>query len=82
MHLAVDAARDEIRAVEMADHRHGDGEILPDLLVQILEGEGIASVTGDGAYDTCSVYEAAAARNATLIVPPPGATASRGRRRP
>ena len=70
VHLAVDAASNEIRAVEMTDHRHGDGEILPDLLAQIPEGERIASVTGDGAYDTRMAYEAAAARNAALLVPP------------
>jgi hypothetical protein len=70
VHLAVDAESHEIRAVEMTDHRHGDAEILPDLLAQIPEGEGIASVTGDGAYDTRAVYEAAAARNAALLVPP------------
>lgn len=70
VHLAVDAESHEIRAVEMTDHRHGDGEILPDLLAQVPEGEPIASVSGDGAYDTRSVYEAAAARNAALLVPP------------
>jgi hypothetical protein len=70
VHLAVDAGSHEIRAVEMTDHRHGDGEILPDLLAQVPEEEGIASVTGDGAYDTRSAYEAASARNAALRVPP------------
>lgn len=70
VHLAVDAESHEIRAVEMTDHRHGDGEILPDLLAQIPEGGRIASVTGDGAYDTRSVYETTAARNAALLVPP------------
>ena len=70
VHLAVDAGSHDIRAVEMTDHRHGDAEILPHLLAQIPEEEGIASVTGDGAYDTCSAYEAAAARNAALLVPP------------
>jgi hypothetical protein len=70
VHLAVDAASHDIRAVEMTDHRHGDGEILPDLLAQIPEEEEIASVTGDGAYDTRAAYEAAATRNAALLVPP------------
>jgi hypothetical protein len=69
VHLAIDARSHEIRAVEMTDHRHGDGEILPDLLAQVPE-EGIASVIGDGAYDTRSAYAAAAARNAALLVPP------------
>ena len=70
VHLAVDAAGHEIRAVEMTNHRHGDGEVLPDLLAQVPEREPIADVGGDGAYDTRSAYEAAAARNAALLVPP------------
>jgi DDE family transposase len=70
VHLAVDADSHEIRAVEMTDYRHGDGEILPDLLAQVPEMEQIASVGGDGAYDTRSVYEASAARDAALLVPP------------
>jgi hypothetical protein len=70
VHLAVDADSHEIRAVEMTDYRHGDGEILPDLLAQVPQGEGIASVGGDGAYDTRTAYAAAAARNADLLVPP------------
>lgn len=70
VHLAVDADSHEIRAAEMTDHRHGDGEILPDLLAQIPEGERIASINGDGAYDTRSVYKASDARKAALLVPP------------
>jgi len=30
----------------------------------------VASVTGDGAYDTVAFYEAASARNARVVVPP------------
>ena len=70
VHLAVDAESHEIRAVEMTDHRHGDGEILPGLLAQLPKGEQIASISGDGAYDTRSVYKASAARNAALLVQP------------
>jgi hypothetical protein len=70
VHLAVDAESHEIRAVEMTDHRHGDAEIFPDLLAQVPAVEEIATIGGDGAYDTRSVYEAAAARNAALLVPP------------
>jgi hypothetical protein len=44
VHLAVDADGHEIRAVEMTDQRHGDGEILPDLLAQVPEEEQIASL--------------------------------------
>jgi hypothetical protein len=70
VHLAVDAVSHEIRAVEMTDHRHGDGGILPDLLAQVPEAEQIADIGGDGAYDTRTAYAAAATRNAALLVPP------------
>ncbi len=70
VHPAVDAGSHEIRAVEMADHRDGDGEILPDLLARVSEGQPIAGIGGDGAYDTRSAYEATSARNAALLVPP------------
>jgi DDE family transposase len=68
--LALDADGHEIRAVEMTDHRHGGGEILPDLPAQVPEGEEIASLGGDGACDTRTAHEAAAARAAALLVPP------------
>src|ERR671916_1379614 len=54
VHLAVDAGSHEVRAVEMTDHRRGDGEVAPGLLAQVPEGEQIASLSGDGAYDTRS----------------------------
>ena len=54
----------------MTDHRHGDGEIVPDLLAQLPEEEPIGVISGDGAYDTRGVYEASASREATLVVPP------------
>ena len=54
----------------MTDHRHGDGEIVPDLLAQLPDDERIGVISGDGAYDTRGVYEASAARQADLIVPP------------
>jgi Transposase DDE domain len=70
VHLAVDAGSHEVRAVEVTDRRRGDGEVLPALLTQVPEGEQIAPIGGDGAYDTRSAYEAAAARDAALLVPP------------
>ncbi len=41
----------------------------------------LASVTGDGAYDTVGFYEAASARDARVVVPPPR-TAKVSRSRP
>jgi hypothetical protein len=45
-------ASHEVRAVEMTDHRHGDGEIVPGLLAQLHPEERIGVISGDGAYDT------------------------------
>jgi hypothetical protein len=69
VHLAIDENSHEVRAVEMTDHRHGDGEILPGLLAQLPEDEQIAVIGGDGAY-TRAVYAASASRHAALLVPP------------
>ncbi|QDD97012.1 Transposase (plasmid) [Roseomonas mucosa] len=52
------------------DHRHGDGEIVPGLLAQLPKAKRIGVISGDGAYDTRGVYEASAARQADLVVPP------------
>ena len=81
MHLAVDATSHEIRAVEMTDHRHGDGEILTGLLAQVPQGEQTASVNGYGAYDTHSVYEASATHERHSSCRP-DARANHGRRGP
>jgi hypothetical protein len=70
VHVIIDAESHEVRAVEMTDHRHGDGEIVPVLLAQVPEGERIGVISGDGAYDTRGVYEASALRDAALVVPP------------
>jgi hypothetical protein len=66
VHLIIDADSHEVRAVEMTDHRHGDGEIVPGLLAQVPEGERIGVISGDGAYDTRGVYEASTERKAAL----------------
>jgi hypothetical protein len=64
VHLVIDADSHEVRAVEMTDHRHGDGEIVPGLLAQLPKAERIGVISGDGAYDTRGVYEASASRPA------------------
>jgi len=50
--FGVDATTLEIRAIEVMDNTTGDAPILPCLLDQIGANEVIASVIGDGAYDT------------------------------
>jgi hypothetical protein len=52
VHLGIDATTLEIRAVEVTDKSTGDAPMLPFLLDQIGANEAIASLSGDGAYDT------------------------------
>ena len=52
VHLAMDTATFDIRAVEFTPSSDGDSPVLPELLDQIPEGEEIGTVTTDGAYDT------------------------------
>jgi hypothetical protein len=51
VHLGIDAAPD-IRAIEVNDNATGDAPMLPCLLEQIPTDETVASVSGDGPYDT------------------------------
>ena len=49
VHLAMDTATGDIRAVELTPSREGDSPVLPDLLDQIPPDETIGTVTADGA---------------------------------
>ena len=69
VHLGIDAATLEIRAIEVTDNATGDAPMLPYLLDQIPADEIIASVSGDGAYDTKGCHEAIAKRGAQAIIP-------------
>lgn len=69
VHLAMDPATSDIRAVEFAPSRDGDSTVLPDLLGQIPAGEQIGTVTADGAYDTRHCHKAIIERDAVLIIP-------------
>ncbi|WP_426960180.1 IS5 family transposase [Muricoccus radiodurans] len=68
--LVIGANSHEVGAVEVTDQRHGDGEIVPNLLAQLPKAERIGAISSDGAFDARSVYEASAAREAALVVPP------------
>ena len=70
VHLGIDEATLEVRAVEITASHVGDAPMLPDLLGQIPEGAAIGSVTADGAYDTRRCHDAIAARGAHAVVPP------------
>lgn len=84
VYLGIDAQTLEIRAIEVSSNSVGDAPMLPEFLVQV--ATLIATVTGDGAYDTKACYAAIAAVGATAIIParknarlwkkyPPGAEA-------
>jgi hypothetical protein len=53
----------------VTDNSIGDAPVLPALLDQIPVDERIASVSGDGAYDTKDCHEAIALRAARAIIP-------------
>jgi hypothetical protein len=69
VHLAMDTATSDIRAVEFTPRGDGDSPVLPELLDQIPEGEYIGTVTADGAYDTRRCHTAIIDRQATPIIP-------------
>ena len=81
VHLAMDTAASDIRAVEFTPSRAGDIEqanatgsraparVLPELLVQIPENEQIGTVTADGAYDRRRCHTAIFDRQAVAILP-------------
>nr|WP_217345312.1 IS5 family transposase [Noviherbaspirillum sp. L7-7A]MBV0879568.1 IS5 family transposase [Noviherbaspirillum sp. L7-7A]MBV0880621.1 IS5 family transposase [Noviherbaspirillum sp. L7-7A]MBV0880655.1 IS5 family transposase [Noviherbaspirillum sp. L7-7A] len=69
VHLGIDASTLEIRAMEVTDNSIGDAPMLPNLLGQIPPEELLASVSGDGAYDTKGCHEAIARRQADAIIP-------------
>jgi hypothetical protein len=69
VHLAMDTATSDIRAVEFTASSNGDSPVLPELLDQIPEDEDIATVTADGAYDTRRCHTAILDRHPTPIIP-------------
>ena len=69
VHLAMDTATSDIRAVEFTSSSDGDSPVLPDLLEQIPEGEEIGTVTADGAYGIRRCHTAIIDREATPIIP-------------
>ena len=70
VHLGIDANTLEIRAIEVTDNSVGDALMLPELLGQIPDDEAVASVSGDGAYDTKACHAAIAQRGAQAVIPP------------
>jgi hypothetical protein len=70
VHLGIDAQTLEIRVIEVTDNSVGDAPMLPELLAQIPPDEAVASVSGDGAYDTKACHAAIVQRGAQAGIPP------------
>lgn len=68
VHLGVDEASGEIGAAVVTTNDYHDSQLLPDLLEQV--DEEITQVSGDGAYDRRTCYEAIGERQARATIPP------------
>lgn len=68
VHVGVDEASGEIVAAVVTTNGSHDSQALPDLLEQI--EEEIVQVSGDGAYDRRTCYEAIRTRQARAAIPP------------
>lgn len=69
VHLAMDTATSDIRAVEFTSSDKGDSPVLSHLLDQIPPAEQIGMVTGDGAFDTRRCRAAILDRGGTAVTP-------------
>jgi hypothetical protein len=69
VHLAMDTATSDIRAVEFTPSSHGDSPVLPERLARIPDGEKIGTVTADGACDTRRCHTDIIDRQTTEIMP-------------
>jgi IS5 family transposase len=68
VHVGVDEASGEIVAAVVTTNNYHDSQLLSDLLAQV--DEEINQVSGDGAYDRRTCYEAIRARHARATIPP------------
>lgn len=68
IHVGVDEASGEIVAAVVTTNDYHDSQLLPDLLEQV--EEELAQVSGDGAYDRRSCYDALRERQARAAIPP------------
>ena len=69
VHLAMDTATGDVRAVAFTSSDKGDSPVLPDLLDQCPPDEPIGTVTGDGAFDTRRCHTAILERGGTAVIP-------------
>lgn len=68
VHVGVDEASGEIVAAVVTTNDYHDSQLLPDLLEQV--EEELTQVSGDGAYDRRTCYDAIRQRQARAAIPP------------
>ena len=68
VHLAVNGHSRDVVSTEVTTVDWADCDVFDELVEQV-KGK-IEQIDADGAYDTCHVYEVAAARETRLVVPP------------
>ena len=68
VHLGIDEASGEIVAAVVTSNDYHDSQLLPALLEQV--AEALTQVTGDGAYDRRTCYDAIRKRQARAVIPP------------
>ncbi len=68
VHVGLDEASGEIVATVVTTNNYHDSQVLPALLGQV--DEEIKQVSGDGAYDRRTCYEAIHTRHARATIPP------------
>ena len=64
LHIGIDAQTLQVRAICVTSNNVSDAAVVPQLLAQLPAAEPLLTVTGDGVYDTQSVYAAVMERNA------------------
>ncbi len=68
IHLGFDEATGDVVACEVTERNVHEKDVLPDLLDQV--EDPLVQVTGDGAFDFTSCYDAITAREARAVIPP------------
>jgi len=69
LHIGVDCDTRQVVSCELTASFVTDDQVLEELLDQ-LDGDPLASVAADGAYDTRQCHQAIAERKATALIPP------------
>jgi hypothetical protein len=69
VHLAMDMATGDVRAVEFTSSQQGNSPVLPGLLAQTPAEQPIGTVTGHGACHTRTCHTAISDRGGTAVIP-------------